>query len=160
MACALHCLDSMGRDTQMVACVAAIDGEGGSDMSGVAVLVVDDDAPIRESVRFILEDEGYDVYEAPDGEPALERLRQHPTGMVVLLDVNMPGMDGMQVLWAVEAEEPLATRNIYILMTALDDVLPGPLLDHIQRHALPILSKPFDLDQLLDIVAEVAERLP
>lgn len=134
-------------------------GESICRMSGVAVLVVDDDAPIRESVRFILEDEGYDVYEAPDGEPALMRLRQHQSGMVVLLDLNMPGMDGMKVLHAVEADEPLATRNVYILMTALDDVLPEILVDHIKQHAVPILAKPFDLDQLLNVVAQAAERL-
>ena len=50
-----------------------------------AVLVVDDDDFIREALRELLSEEGYTVYEAPDGKAALQRLGDHPTGMVVLL---------------------------------------------------------------------------
>src|SRR5215472_16843619 len=85
------------------------------------VLVVDDDRDIRETLRFVLEDAGYTVYEASDGRPALERLCTHPRGMVVILDWNMPGMDGQALLQAVTAELPLATRNAYIMLSAYTD---------------------------------------
>src|SRR5262245_58413653 len=54
------------------------------------VLLVDDDQAIRETLRFALEDAGYQVLEAADGIAALQALRATPTGMVVLLDLMMP----------------------------------------------------------------------
>ena len=61
------------------------------------VLVVDDEDSIRESLRMILEYEGYRVEEADSGEAALSRVRQRPPD-AVLLDIKMPGMDGLSVL--------------------------------------------------------------
>jgi CheY-like chemotaxis protein len=65
---------------------------------GIPVLVVADDGAIRETLRCLLEDEGYTVFDAPDGEPALTCLREHPAGMVVLLDLQIPGRDGLAFL--------------------------------------------------------------
>jgi CheY-like chemotaxis protein len=62
------------------------------------VLVNDEDQDIRDTMRVILEDAGYLVYEAPDGEPALQQLLESQARMVVLVDLNMPGMDGRQLL--------------------------------------------------------------
>jgi CheY-like chemotaxis protein len=73
------------------------------------VLVVDDDDAIRESLVWMLQAEGHKVVEAPDGQLALERLRDHPMGLVVLLDINLSGVDGIAVMQAVEAEVPLAS---------------------------------------------------
>jgi CheY-like chemotaxis protein len=116
---------------------------------------VDDDDLIRETLVSLLHDEGYIVYEAPDGEPALQRLREHPDGLVVLLDVNMPGMNGIQVLQTIEAESPLAARHAFILMTAQYRLLP---LD-LYRLGVAMLRKPFDVDVLLSTVATAAESL-
>lgn len=82
------------------------------------VLIVEDDAYIRDSIHFILEDAGYVVYEAPNGEPALKLLHESQGHMIVLLDLNMPGMDGRQTLAAVAKHDALATRHAYIVMTA------------------------------------------
>lgn len=123
------------------------------------VLVVDDDPEIRTALRFVLEDEGYTVHEAPDGNPALERLHNHPDGMVVLLDLNMPGVDGIEVMRAVAAHEPLITRHAYILMTANLRTLPLPLAQQLSQLRVPVLSKPFDMDHLLEVIAQAAERI-
>jgi CheY-like chemotaxis protein len=126
---------------------------------GTPVLVVDDDEGVRESLRWILEDEGYIVYEAPNGSPALERLRDNPNGMVVLLDVNMPGVDGMDVMRAVEEQEQLAARHAYIVMTANGRTLPLAFVKQLTRLQTPVLTKPFDLEKLLDTVAAAAEKI-
>jgi len=68
------------------------------------VLVVDDDEDVRFTLHTLLEDEGYAVYKAAGGEAALARLRAHPCGMVVLLDLNMPDLDGAGVLAAMVAD--------------------------------------------------------
>ncbi len=61
------------------------------------ILVVDDEPGIRQTLGDILEDEGYRVTGAPDGESALDLLRANHYD-VVLLDVWLPGMDGLEVL--------------------------------------------------------------
>ena len=61
------------------------------------VLVVDDDADWREYLRLSLEDLGYETVEAADGEAALHTLKQERCG-VMLLDLNMPGMSGFEVV--------------------------------------------------------------
>src|SRR5215472_10089249 len=58
------------------------------------VLIVEDDEATRHAERMILEDAGYEVFEATDGGPALDRLHTDQGGMVVLLDKNMPNIDG------------------------------------------------------------------
>lgn len=123
------------------------------------VLVVEDDAVIRQTLREILEDEGYVVYEAPDGRPALARLRESKESLVVLLDLNMPGMDGRKVLEAVAAHDALATRHAYVLLTANGPTLPLSLAQLLTLLHVPVLPKPFDLDDLLAAVARAAARL-
>jgi len=66
-------------------------------MSATRVLVVDDEAPIVELVRGYLEREGMDVIEATDGQAGLQLIREHAPDVVVL-DVNLPGIDGFEVL--------------------------------------------------------------
>jgi CheY-like chemotaxis protein len=89
------------------------------------VLIVDDDEPTRFTMRTVLEFGGYEVFEAENGRPALDRLRTHPQGLVVVLDKNMPGMDGQAVLEAVAAEPTLATHHAFILVSAyVEGTLP------------------------------------
>jgi len=86
------------------------------------VLVVDDNEGIRKMVRFALEDAGYTVLEAPDGVEALNCLRNHTKQLVVLLDLNLPRLDGWGLLSAV-SQTPLARRHRYLLVTAEGDTL-------------------------------------
>jgi len=66
-------------------------------MSSGKILVVDDEHAIRATLRMILEYEGYEVIEAANGPEALERA-ENSLPHLVLLDIKMPGMDGMEVL--------------------------------------------------------------
>lgn len=124
------------------------------------VLVVDDDDGIRATLVFLLQGEGYHVDEAPDGKPALVRLRESHERMVVLLDLQMPGMDGLALLDAVAANEPLATRHAYILLTATPDrTLPLKTATLLTQLKVPVVAKPFDIDTLIEAVRQAEERL-
>jgi CheY-like chemotaxis protein len=124
-----------------------------------AVLIIDDEPSIREAVRDCLEDEHYLVYEAADGRPALALMRGSADPLVILLDWRMPEMDGLAVLQALVVEGPSAWRHAYILFSA------GPIPKEVSTLNLPsdifleALSKPFELDDLLDLVARACVYL-
>jgi CheY-like chemotaxis protein len=69
------------------------------------ILVVDDDAAIRELLRFVLEEEGYEVIEAADGAEGLQRYQAAPTDLVIT-DLQMPGMDGLELMMALRRMVP------------------------------------------------------
>jgi CheY-like chemotaxis protein len=125
----------------------------------VRVLVVDDDGPIREAFRGLLEDAGYAVSEAADGHTALEVLRHSPHRLVVLLDLRMPGMDGGAVLGAVAADRDLVRRHAIILVTADHRTFTLPFANLLSTLSVPLLRKPTDADDLLGTVSEAACRL-
>ncbi len=123
------------------------------------VLIVDDDADIRVSMRAMLEGiGGHTVLEATDGVSGLEQLRASETPLVVLLDLLMPRLDGIGLLQEVAADESLATRHAYVLVTVsrrarLPEFRNGLAL------AVPIVPKPFDMDVLLSLVTDADNRL-
>ncbi len=124
-----------------------------------AVLVVDDHAAIRQILGVVLEEAGYRVYEAADGGPALQRLRASREPMVVLLDMQMPGMDGVQVMQAVAADAALAAQHAYVLVTANAKMLPRAFATLLRQLNVPVVPKPFDVDELLEAVAQAVNRL-
>lgn len=123
------------------------------------VLVVDDNQDIRDVVRFIMEDAGYEVLEAGDGESALQTLRESATPLVVLLDLLMPHPNGLDVLSEVVADPALKERHAYILLTADNAVLRERAYPLLSELSAPTLGKPFDVDKLLELVANAA-RFP
>jgi|SRR4051812_2783047 two-component system chemotaxis response regulator CheY len=78
------------------------------------VLIVDDSKSIRNEVADILTRAGYSVVEASDGAEALACLAEHANLSLVVLDVNMPGMNGMDLLERIQSEH--GARNIPVLM--------------------------------------------
>jgi two-component system chemotaxis response regulator CheY len=119
--------------------------KGLENVSAERILIVDDDESIRQIVRLCLTDEGFDVAEASNGQAALDAVGEFQPGLI-LLDLRMPVMDGWE----------FARRY---------DSLPGPhapivafvaALNAEQECATlttaAILTKPFDLDDLLDAV--------
>ncbi|HEX8996077.1 MAG TPA: response regulator [Ktedonobacterales bacterium] len=125
-----------------------------------SVLVVDDDDSIRETLRFALEEEGYDVLDAYDGQSALAVLRGSEHGLVVLLDHIMPGVDGATLLRQLSTERELADRHSYVLITA--SAHASTLEAELNTLPLPSVSvvrKPFDLDTMFTAVREANLRL-
>lgn len=122
-------------------------------------LIVDDDRAIRESLRLALESEGYAVEEAADGHGGLRALRASLYPMVVLVDMRMPRLDGEGLLREVLADDTLAKRHAYMLITANYHSLSRAMLNTLAQLSAPIVPKPFDLDTLLDTVQELAARL-
>lgn len=123
------------------------------------ILIVDDDFSIRETLKMVLEEDGYTVAEVSDGGAALDYLRQRNEPMVVLLDHVMPGMDGAQTLRAVAQDEHLARTHGYILVTASARNTIPLLLSSLDGLSVAVVSKPFDLDDLLATVARVSDEL-
>jgi two-component system response regulator ResD len=111
------------------------------------VLVVDDDDMIRRLVRAVLEADEFDVVEARDGETAL-RLASQTRPAVVVLDVMMPGLDGVEVCRRLDHE-----RVKVVVLTARDD--PGLEKECRDAGADAFLTKPFSSVDLLDLVAEL-----
>lgn len=92
------------------------------------VLVVDDDADWREFLRLSLEDLGYETTEAADGQEALDSLKRGERFRVMLLDLNMPGMSGLEVVENLpRGHQP---RIVFLTSAAAQDVgsalLSGP----------------------------------
>ncbi|NPD23193.1 MULTISPECIES: sigma-54-dependent transcriptional regulator [Corallococcus] len=111
------------------------------------VLVADDDAGVRYTLRGLLEDDGLTVEEAVDGEAALARLEQEPPVDLVLSDLRMPRVDGMELLRRVAAR-PNAPR--VILITAHGSERHA--VEAMKLGALDYFRKPFDVDDVLAVV--------
>jgi CheY-like chemotaxis protein len=125
----------------------------------VHVLVVDDDLAIRETLRFALEDAGYDVSLAAGGEDALAAVRASANPLVVLLDRVMPHPDGEAVLAAVQSERRLADRHAYVLVTASPGRISPELAGMLTSLRAPVVEKPFDVEELLATVELASARL-
>ncbi len=109
------------------------------------ILVVDDQEPNRLLLRDLLEAQGHVVTEAADGPEALERVREHPPD-VVLLDVNMPGLDGFEVCRRLKADPRTAAIPV-LLVTALAH--REQRLEGIAAGANDYLTKPIDTADLV-----------
>ncbi len=114
------------------------------------ILVVDDDAAIREVVAEVLEEEGYRVTAASSGQDALAAIDADEPALVVL-DMRMPVMNGWE--FAEQLGERPGRRIPLLVMTAA--------VDAVQRAAeigaAGTLSKPFDLTDLIDLVQTLIE---
>jgi two-component system, OmpR family, alkaline phosphatase synthesis response regulator PhoP len=122
--------------------------------TGLRALVVDDDAPIRELLRTVLELEGWEVVEAEDGDQALALARaERPHGVV--LDVMMPGTDGFDVLGQLRKTEHGRAMAIVMLTakTRPTDILRGTRLG-----ADLYVTKPFDPNHVAEQLAFHALR--
>jgi CheY-like chemotaxis protein len=108
----------------------------------VSVLVVDDERDIREAVAELLEDEGYDVVWARDGEEALQQAREHHP-QLVLLDLMMPGMNGWEFRKAQKEDPELAAIPVVVLSAFGSEA---------GVDAAAFVQKPFELDELLSAV--------
>ena len=111
--------------------------------TGATILVADDDRTIRCNLACSLKAEGYRVIEAGDGDEALARIEQEQPD-AVLLDLKMPGRDGLDVL--AELGPALADLPV-IVVTAFGG--SAAAIEAMRRGAYDYLTKPFDLDEVL-----------
>ena len=111
------------------------------------VLLVEDEAVLRELAAENLQEAGYSVTEAGDGPGGLEALRSDSAIDVLLSDIKLPGMNGYQLA---EAGRALRPDLKIILMTGY---APGPMPPELQNTVFRVLQKPFELDVLADTVA-------
>ncbi|MGE0868444.1 MAG: PleD family two-component system response regulator [Kofleriaceae bacterium] len=119
------------------------DGARQPNRQPVSVLVVDDDADIRETISEVLEDEGYSVVSAVNGADALEMLRSIEPSLI-LLDLSMPIMSGQEFRCR-QLQDPMLASIPTVVMTAADriyDKTAGMQLTEI-------LAKPITLETLL-----------
>ncbi len=123
------------------------------------VLIVDDDAGIRETLSLMLREEGYDVCEATNGIDALFQMQATTEPMVVLLDMWMPHMNGEETLEAALDESALWARLSFIVITANPQRMSARAHTILDRYDIPLLLKPFDIDPLADVVARRAAQL-
>jgi len=119
------------------------------------VLVVDDDREIVEMTRLILESGGYEVIPAGSGEEALRSASsQRPD--LILLDINMPGMDGWETLKILKVHE--ATQAIPVAMFSIKLELRDKL-QGLKHGAFDYITKPFSYDEILERVGRIFEKL-
>jgi CheY-like chemotaxis protein len=112
------------------------------------VLVVDDDAGIRDSLRELLELEGYAVDTAEHGRAGLQNIEAAGAPCLVLLDLMMPVMNGVEFLQALRRHpDPQVANAAVAVVSALDDASAVQAPYHCE-----VLRKPVDVDKLIDTV--------
>ena len=113
------------------------------------ILVIDDNAAIRELLRIVLEGEGYEVIEAADGAEGLQRYQAAPTDLVIT-DLQMPGMDGLELLMALQRMVPTP-----VLMAISGD---RDALTQARKFTPHTFAKPLPLEQVLAAVRNLDLR--
>ncbi|MFM9021748.1 MAG: response regulator, partial [Sediminibacterium sp.] len=108
-----------------------------------SILIIDDEKSIRNVLRDILQHEGYQVEEAADGEQGM-KLFQSKTFDLVLCDIKMPKMDGMEVLQQMMAVNP----EIPVVMISGHGSIENAV-EAVKKGAYDFISKPPDLNRLL-----------
>jgi CheY-like chemotaxis protein len=109
------------------------------------ILIVDDDVNVRKAIRWVLEDEGYLVSEATDGNEALRLISESVPDLVVL-DLTMPDVDGYTVAAALQATDG---PDVPIVLITADGRAPAKA-ERVQARAY--LRKPFVVEELLTVI--------
>ena len=109
------------------------------------ILVVDDEAQICKLLKNFLELKDYDVITASSGKEALEKIKEKPD--IVLLDVMMPDMNGLQVLRKVKE---IAPSIEVVMVTGLAD--QDIAIESLKKGAFDYITKPIDFNHLEDVI--------
>ncbi len=116
------------------------------------ILVVDDEAIQRDIVRDILEDQGYEVVASGNGVEGLEYIKTSPVD-VILTDLRMPGMDGVELLQHIKEFDP---EIVVVVITAYGSVESA--VDAMKKGAYHYLSKPLDKEELTLVVERALQN--
>ncbi|MFO7839448.1 MAG: response regulator [Desulfosalsimonadaceae bacterium] len=125
---------------------------GSGDSGSWRVLVVDDEADIRTILQFVLEDTGFLVEQAPDGETGLKLCAERPPH-IVITDIRMPGMDGISVLERIKSRQP---EIEVIVITAFSDM--DVAIRALQLDASDFITKPVNESALHVALNRAMER--
>jgi two-component system chemotaxis response regulator CheY len=121
-------------------------------LMGKKILMVDDSRTIRYLVNFSLAKEGFEVIEAGDGEEALSKLQSNTEISLVVSDVNMPKMNGLEMVEAIRKMEQLKLLPIIMLTTEST----GDKVEQARKAgANAWLVKPFNDKQLIDVIKKL-----
>ena len=118
---------------------------------GSSVLVIDDDASVRDLVKRSLSKEGLEVMTAPGGKEGIELAKKYRPD-VITLDVQMPGMDGWEVLKALKSD-PVLREIAVIMMTNIDEKSTGYALG-----AAEYMTKPIDRERLVEMLRKFRDH--
>ncbi len=121
-------------------------------MAGIKVLIVDDEAVIRKGLCRVMEGRGYQVETAESGFGAIEKLQKEPFS-IVITDLKMPGMDGIEVLKAIKILQPDVPVIIITGYSTVDTAV-----DAMKNGAFDYISKPFTPDQMIEMVEKALEQ--
>jgi two-component system chemotaxis response regulator CheY len=116
------------------------------------VMVVDDSRTVRQQLGLLLTEAGYEVIEASDGLDGIEKIAATPELAMVICDVNMPRMDGIQMLTALRADPKNAALLVLMLTT---EGQPGLIAQAKAAGARGWIVKPFKPDLLLGAVRKL-----
>jgi DNA-binding NtrC family response regulator len=116
------------------------------------LLIVDDETNVRLNFRMMLETEGYEIFEAHSGEQAVQLLAKHSFALAIL-DVRLPGMDGLELLAKMRES---GIRVPAMIVTAYSDV-PNAV-KAMKLGAIDFLQKPLRPEDFRNIVAEIIKR--
>jgi two-component system, OmpR family, alkaline phosphatase synthesis response regulator PhoP len=128
-------------------------------MAIATVCVIEDDEGIRETVRDLLIDVGYDVIEASTGLAGKQILDASAERLIVVLDYRLPALDGCDLLEIVAQDEDLRERHTIIMMSASPARTIEDCEEAIDELEVPIISKPFNIDDLLEAIRQAQMRL-
>jgi two-component system KDP operon response regulator KdpE len=122
-------------------------------MSAGRILVVDDEPQIRRIMRTTLTGAGYEVDDAKTGEEAFEKVREFRPELV-LLDINMPGMGGLEACRAIRADQ-----NVAIIMLTVHNT-EAAKVEALDAGADDFITKPFSTPELLARIRAALRRVP
>jgi signal transduction histidine kinase len=116
------------------------------------ILLIEDEARLRDNLQVLLQSEGYHITIAQNGAEGIKRLRQESFDLVIT-DLVMPEVDGFQVLEYLKAYSP---ETVVVVMTAY--VSAGSVIDALRKGAYDYLSKPFEFDLMKATIARALEK--
>jgi two-component system, response regulator, stage 0 sporulation protein F len=112
------------------------------------ILIVDDQFGIRVLLQEVLDREGYEIFQAANGPAALAIVKEHSPDLI-LLDMKIPGMDGLEILRNIRK---MGADTKVIMMTAYGEL--DLIQEAMEMGALAHFTKPFDIDELRQAVSE------
>ena len=123
------------------------------------ILIAEDDANIRNIVRFMLEGKGYEVFAAEDGKVAVENLPKFKPDLV-MLDVMMPHKNGLEICYELKNDPKTLKIPVLILTATTQTSQKGDDYWRVRSRADDFISKPFKSAELLARVQKLLDDLP